>query len=141
MVFLGLFSAMGLAATLALLVWLTKGWIVPIYTATPEVAAIALGLLGWVSLYHLADASQTVSIFVLRSYRITVTPLLVYCSLLWGVGLWGGFQLAYHGIAGHAAMGSPIAFWMCAASALMLAAACFLVLLHRVTARAVRQGR
>ncbi|MEJ5030809.1 MATE family efflux transporter [Comamonas sp. MYb69] len=139
-VFLGLFSAMGLAATLSLLVWLAKGWIVPIYTATPEVAAIALGLLGWVSLYHLADASQTVSIFVLRSYRITVTPLLVYCSLLWGVGLWGGFQLAYHGIAGRPAMDSPIAFWMCAAYALVLAAACFLVLLHRVTKNAVRMS-
>lgn len=131
---------MGLAALLAALVWLTKSWIVPVYTQTPEVAAIAVALLAWVSLYHLADASQTVSIFVLRSYRITVAPLLVYCSLLWGVGLWGGFQLAYHGLAGRPAMGSPIAFWMCAAYALVLAAACFVLLLHRVTRNAVRHS-
>ena len=112
----------------------------PVYTHTPEVAAIAIGLLVWVSLYHLADATQTVSIFVLRSYRITFAPLVVYCSLLWGVGLWGGFQLAYQGLAGHAAMQSPIAFWMCAAVALVLAAACFVVLLYRVTTTAVQQA-
>jgi MATE family multidrug resistance protein len=37
-------------------------------------------------------------------------------------------------------MGSPIAFWMCAAYALVLAAACFVLLLHRVTRNAVRQS-
>ncbi len=135
--FMGLTTAMGLSVLLALVVFVAKPWIVPVYTHTPEVAAIALGLLAWVSLYHVADATQTVSIFVLRSYRITFAPLLVYCGLLWGVGLWGGFQLAYKGIAGHAAMQSPIAFWMCAAGALVLAAACFVALLYRVTTRAL----
>ena len=44
---------------------------------------------------------------------------------------------ARRGIEGHAAMQSPIAFWMCAAGALVLAAACFVALLYRVTTRAL----
>ena len=132
--FMGLAIAMLLALLLAAIVLAGRTWIVPIYTHTPEVAAIALTLLPWVCLYHLADATQTVSIFVLRSYRITLAPLLVYCSLLWGVGLWGGIRLAYRGAGGVAALQSPIAFWLCAAIGLLLAAACFVVLLHRVTA-------
>ena len=139
-VFMGLGTGVALALVLSTFVLIAKPWIVPVYTHTPEVAAIAIGLLVWVSLYHLADATQTVSIFVLRSYRITFAPLVVYCSLLWGVGLWGGFQLAYQGLAGHSAMQSPIAFWMCAAVALVLAAACFVVLLYRVTTTAVQQA-
>ncbi|MFG5779391.1 MATE family efflux transporter [Comamonas sp. J-3] len=138
--FMGLKAAIGLAAVLACGVWLGRSLIVPIYTHTPQVITIALPLLAWVSLYHLADATQTVSIFVLRSYRITFAPLIIYCSLLWGVGLWGGFQLAYHGIGSFAARQSPIAFWMCAAGALLLAAACFVLLLHLVTRKAVLRG-
>ena len=138
-VFMGLVTAIGLALLLSLGVLITKSWIVPIYTHTPEVTAIAVGLLAWVSLYHLADATQTVSIFVLRSYRITFAPLIVYCSLLWGLGLWGGFQLAYRGLGSIAAIHSPIAFWMCAAAALLLAAACFVALLYRVTKQAIQR--
>jgi hypothetical protein len=39
---------------------------------------------------------QTLCVFVLRSYRITVAPLVVYCVLLWGLGLGGGYLVAYH---------------------------------------------
>ena len=136
-VFMGLSSAMLLAALLSCAVFIGRYWIVPVYTHTPEVAAIAVGLLAWVSLYHLADATQTVSIFVLRSYRITFAPLVVYCGLLWGMGLWGGFQLAYKGLGSIGALHSPIAFWMCAASSLVLAAVCFVALLQQVTRKAV----
>lgn len=140
-VFMGLITAVALALALSGIVFIAKSWIVPIYTHTPEVAAIATGLLAWVSLYHLADATQTVSIFVLRSYRITFAPLIVYCGLLWGLGLWGGFQLAYQGLGSMPAMQSPVAFWMCAAGALLLAAACFVALLHRVTSKAVQSSQ
>ena len=139
-VFMGLSSAMLLAALLSCAVFIGRYWIVPVYTHTPEVAAIAVGLLAWVSLYHLADAAQTVSIFVLRSYRITFAPLVVYCGLLWGMGLWGGFQLTYKGLGSIAALHSPIAFWMCAAGSLVLAAICFVALLQQVTRKAVQRS-
>jgi hypothetical protein len=36
---------------------------------------------------------------LLRCYRITLVPLLIYGVLLWGVGLAGGYFLAYGGSA------------------------------------------
>ena len=42
------------------------------------------------------DATQALCVFVLRCYRVAVAPLVAYCVLLWGVGLAGGYALAYH---------------------------------------------
>ena len=64
------------------------------------------------AVYHLADALQTLCVFVLRCYRVTVMPLVLYCMLLWGVGLGGSYLLAYRGIGPWPAMQSPLAFWL-----------------------------
>ncbi|MDR2991926.1 MAG: MATE family efflux transporter, partial [Burkholderiaceae bacterium] len=93
-----------------------------IYSANPGVQAIAATLLLATAAYHLADEVQTLSVFVLRSYRITVLPLAIYCALLWGVGLAGGYALAYRGLGPWPALHSPLAFWLMAAIALILAA-------------------
>ena len=85
-----------LAATLSI----ARQPIASLYSTNAEVVALATSLLLWVAAYHVADALQTLCIFVLRSYRITLAPLLVYGVLLWGVGLYGGYRLAYHGLAG-----------------------------------------
>ena len=66
-----------------------------IYTADPGVVALTSALLLWVALYHASDSIQCVCIFLLRCWRVTVAPLIVYCSLLWGGGLAGGYWLAY----------------------------------------------
>lgn len=65
-----------------------------IYTADPGVVALTSALLLWVALYHASDSIQCVCIFLLRCWRVTVAPLIVYCSLLWGGGLAGGYWLA-----------------------------------------------
>lgn len=62
-----------------------------VYTADPGVIALTSALLLWVALYHAADSIQCVCIFLLRCWRVTVAPLVVYCSLLWGGGLGGGY--------------------------------------------------
>jgi MATE family multidrug resistance protein len=77
------------------------------------------------------DAVQTMCVFVLRCYRVTVAPLLIYCTLLWGVGLGGSYLLAYRGLGPFAAMQSPLAFWLMSAGALWLTAALFVALLWR----------
>ena len=46
---------------------------------------------------------QALCVFVLRCYRVAVAPLVAYCVLLWGVGLGGGYLLAYRGIGPWAA--------------------------------------
>nr|WP_145549486.1 MATE family efflux transporter [Variovorax boronicumulans] len=129
----GLALAAGMALLLAGAVALLRAPIATLYAGSPAVAAVAAGLLGWVALYHLADAVQAVCVFVLRSYRVTLAPLLVYGVLLWGVGLYGGQLLAYRGLGPWPALQSPAAFWIAGAAALGTTAAIFLVLLWRLT--------
>jgi MATE family multidrug resistance protein len=52
-------------------------------------------LLAWVALFHIADAAQTISAFVLRAYRIAVVPVIVYLVAVWGIGLGGGYVVAF----------------------------------------------
>ena len=117
---------------LAAIILIAKDWIPGFYTSDARVVALAAGLLGWVALYHLADAVQTLCVFVLRSYRITVAPLVVYCTLLWGAGLGGGYVLAYRPLAGQAALHTPTPFWAASALALGVTAALFAWMLRRV---------
>jgi MATE family multidrug resistance protein len=99
------------------------------------VASAAALWLGWVALYHLADALQAVCVFVLRCWRITLSPLLIYTALLWGLGLYGGYRLAYQGVGPWPAAPSVQSFWLASTVALGLVSVLFLVRL----ARAMRQ--
>ena len=98
----------------------------------PPVVALAATLLPWVALYHLFDAMQAVAVFILRSFGIATATLVIYGVLLWGVGLGGGYLLAYEGLPGFAPLQTPAAFWSAAAIALALTAAAFLMLLWRL---------
>jgi len=117
--------ALLIASAMALLRWQLAG----VYSANPAVIALGATLLLATSFYHLADAVQTLCVFVLRCYQVTVMPLILYCTLLWGVGLGGSYLLAYHGIGPWAAMQSPLAFWLMSAVALFITAVLFLLLL------------
>ncbi|RTQ37065.1 MATE family efflux transporter [Variovorax gossypii] len=101
-----------------------------VYSDNPAVIAMAGALLLAVALYHFADAVQTFCVFVLRCYRVTLAPLVIYCTMLWGVGLGGSYLLAYRGLGPWAAMQSPLAFWIMSAAALALTALLFGVLLR-----------
>lgn len=101
-----------------------------VYSDNPAVVALAATLLLVVAVYHLADALQTVCVFVLRCYRVTLAPLVIYCTMLWGIGLGGSYLLAYRGLGPWPAMQSPLAFWLMSAGALVMAAALFGALLH-----------
>jgi len=78
---------------------------------------------------------------VLRCFRVTVAPLLVYCVLLWGIGLGGGYWLAYEGLAGRPPTQAPATFWAAGAGALALTAAIFLVFMARAVRRPAPAGR
>lgn len=120
-----------LGASLGLAVWLGREWLAGLYTHDAEVAAMAAGLLGWIALYHLFDSIQCYCIFLLRSLRITVAPLLTYCVLLWGVGLGGGFYLAYQLPTLGPWQVGPKPFWVTSVLALALTAAIFIAILRR----------
>lgn len=118
----GLQWVLGLALVLALLVAAAHEVIAGIYAADrAAVVELAGGLLLWVAAYHLADATQAFCVFILRCYRIATAPLVVYCVMLWGVGLLGGYLLAYPRWVIQPGS-SPTDFWAMGALALWLAA-------------------
>jgi multidrug resistance protein, MATE family len=130
---LGLAMALILSACVAFGRWRIAG----IYSGNPEVVALAAGLLAWLAVYHIGDASQALCVFMLRCYRVAVAPLVAYCVLLWGVGLWGGYALAYQDVGPWTAQHSPGAFWAAGAVALGLLS----LILPAILWRAVRSYR
>jgi MATE family multidrug resistance protein len=128
---LGLLMAFVLAASLAM----GGGSIAAIYSRSAEVVVVAAGLLAWLAVYHVGDSAQVLCVFVLRCYRVAVAPLVAYCVLLWGVGLAGGYALAYHGVGPWTAQHSPAAFWAAGAVALALLSLILPVILWRAVRR------
>ena len=124
---LGLALALALAASVALGRWHIAGT----YSRNPDVVAVAAGLLAWLAVYHIGDATQALCVFVLRCYRVAVAPLVAYCVLLWGVGLIGGYALAYRQDGAWTISNSPAAFWAAATVALALLSLILPVILWR----------
>ncbi len=135
---LGLKLSLGLALACALAVAALHQPLARLYAGdNPPVVAMAAGLLVIVAAYHLFDAVQCVCVFLLRCFGVATAPVVVYSLLLWGLGLGGGYALAYQGLAGGAPMHSPAAFWLAATLALAVTAVAFIALLWRaVRARA-----
>ena len=119
----GLGLGCAVAAVLGGGVSLFDSAIVGLYTNDAAVAAAALPLIAWVALFHFADAAQTVAAFVLRAWRIALLPLAVYGLALWGIGLGGGFTLAFN-LTGQTPAGLQGArgFWVTTTVGLIVAA-------------------
>ena len=130
-VLLGLKLTVAISIVLAATLLIAKDVIAGFYSTNPVIVSTASTLLFWVAIYHLADGIQAVCAFLLRCYRITIAPLVLYCVLLWGFGLYGGYLLTYEGLPGLAAMPLPSTFWIASSIALWGVAGCFLVLLWR----------
>jgi len=126
------------ALLFALAMWGLRFQLAAVYSDKPAVIALAGALLLVVALYHFADALQTLCVFVLRCYRVTLAPLAIYCTLLWVVGLGGSYLLAYRGLGPWPAMQSPLAFWIMGAAALAVTALLFGALLRWTMAHRVR---
>ena len=113
------------------------------FSTDPSVVQAATVWLAWVALYHLADAVQAVCAYLLRCYRITLMPLLIYTALLWGVGLYGGYVLAYQGIdaAAWPMRASVDTFWMTSTAALALVSALFTVMVWHASRLTPQRGQ
>jgi MATE family multidrug resistance protein len=126
----GLRIQMPLSLVASLLLWGMSPVLVTLYSPDPTVQSLASRLLVWVALYHFFDGIQVMCAFILRSYRITFVPFLVYGICLWGLGLLGGHLLCFEGLAGLHAWQHVQAFWAMATAALVLAMLCLLALLN-----------
>jgi len=114
----GLLLAGGLSTVLGGVLWLAAGPVVFAYTSDPAVRLVALSLIGYIALYQFFDAVQTVAAYSLRGYKITFAPMLVHTVAFWGVGLFGGWWLAFRvpqpmGVEG---------FWLASLASLVVAA-------------------
>lgn len=115
------------AAAVGGVVAIAREPIVALYTSNPDAAAAALPLLVWVWFFHVGDALQTVAAHVLRAYQVATLPMIIYVVALWGVGIGGGYFLAF-GANGNGAVG----FWQAATAGLITAALFLSLLLKRV---------
>ncbi|WP_263770216.1 MATE family efflux transporter [Propionivibrio soli] len=102
----GMMIASVLAMISGVLLWLGKNPLVAAYTNDPAVRRVALSLIAYVAIYQVFDALQTVAAFALRGYKITLAPMVVHLVCFWGVGLGGGWWLAFGlpqpmGVAGY----------------------------------------
>ena len=136
----GLQIGVCLGAGVGALVYLLRHGVLRLYTDDAAVIAAALPLLAWVALFHTADAAQCVASFVLRAYRIATLPMLIFAVCLWGVGLGGGYVLAFDllGLTPEALRGAR-GFWMASTSGLVLAALALSGLLALVLRRQSRR--
>jgi MATE family multidrug resistance protein len=124
---MGIGLAIGAALLGAALLFMGREALAHAFSTDPRVVQAATVWLAWVALYHLADAVQAVCAYLLRCYRITMLPLVVYTALLWGVGLYGGYRLAYQGLdwAGWPMRASVDTFWITSTAALALVSVLF----------------
>lgn len=128
-------ASIALSATIFIARFHVASW----YSSNPEIIELASSLLLWVAIYHVADSTQAVSAFLLRCYRITLAPLAIYAVLLWGMGLWGGYQLTYHGLGGLPATQQARSFWIASTIAIALVALALISLLLRAVYRNQRR--
>jgi MATE family multidrug resistance protein len=137
----GLQMALVLAAAVGTLIFVLRHQVVHLYTGDAAVIAAALPLLAWVALFHTADAAQCVASFVLRAWRIATLPMFIFALSLWGVGLGGGYVLAFNltGMTPPALLGAR-GFWTASTAGLVLAALLLSGLLALVHRRQAREG-
>ena len=88
------------AALTVLAVWTLRGAIVGLYTRDAAVASMALTLIPYLATFHFFDAMQTVASFVLRAYKLAIAPTVIHAAALWGVGVLGGYLVAFGGLGG-----------------------------------------
>lgn len=130
----GLRMGMMLAAVVSLSVWLGRHAIVALYTDDTAVRGVALTLIGFVAIFHCFDAVQGISGFVLRAYKHAVAPMLIYTVSLWGIGLVGGWWIAFHAGFGHGPLGVE-GLWGAATVSLGIAAAVLVLWMLRISRR------
>jgi MATE family multidrug resistance protein len=123
----GLRLVLGLGLAGAVLLWIGRAPLARAYTDAPEVAAVSVSLLGLVAAYHVVDGLQCMLAFALRAWKVAVAPMAIFAVALWGVGLGGGYALAF-----ALGLGAP-GFWIAAVVALAIASAALGVLFARVS--------
>jgi MATE family multidrug resistance protein len=109
-----------------------------LYSADAGVVAKAAPLIALVAAFHLFDATNAVAANALRGYKKAVVPMIAFAVGLWGIGLGGGYLLAYTDHLGTA-MGAS-GFWSGAIIGMAVAALAVMAYFARVSRAALDAG-
>lgn len=111
------------ALALGTALFFTREGVVRLYTHDEVIVAAALPLLAWVALFHFVDAMQIASAFTLRAWRIATVPLVIYATSIWGLGVGGGYAVAFN-LSGNvpASLHGARGFWVMCTAGLAAAA-------------------
>lgn len=135
----GLQLGLAVALAMASALYLARGPVARLYTDDTAVLAVAMPLLAWLALFHVVDAVQAVASFVLRACRIVTLPLLVNAGAVGGIGLGGGWMLAFDST-GNVPLSwqGATGYWMAATAGLAVAGLALTLLMARALAAGVR---
>jgi MATE family multidrug resistance protein len=123
-----------LCIVIGISVWIFRIQLLELYDPPMEVKIFLLPLFLFIAFYQMFDALQVTAAFILRAYRVTFWPMVIYAGSLWGVGLGGGYLLGFD-VLGNTPqfLQGANGFWAANSISLGLAA-CLLLYLFRKTA-------
>jgi multidrug resistance protein, MATE family len=101
----GIALATLIACVYGTLVLVLRPHIIAAYTPNDAVIAAAMPLVLIIVFYHLFDALQISTAFILRAYKVTLVPTVIYALALWGIGLGGGYLLGFN-------VGGAVPLWL-----------------------------
>lgn len=135
----GIAVSMGLSTLAGVLVYVFRDSVVSIFTQDPQVIPVAASLIIFIAIYQIADAIQTTTAYALRAYKIAILPTILYAVSLWGIGLFGGYAIAFN-LTGNSpkALQSPAGFWFANSVSLAVVAMLLLVLFIYVSTQFIR---
>lgn len=124
-----------------LIVYLFRGHIAGIFSNDPKVVSVGTSLIIFISVYQIADAIQTTTAYVLRAYKIALLPTVLYAISLWGIGLFGGYAIAFN-LTNRTppSLQGPAGFWLANAVSLAFVALALLILFNYVSRQFIRRA-
>jgi MATE family multidrug resistance protein len=138
----GIVIAVAIACCYSVLLFVLRRLVISGYTPDPAVVVAAMPLVAIVTLYHIFDALQITTAFVLRAYKVAVVPTVIYAIALWGVGLGGGYLLGFDVIPSTPSwMTGARGFWIANSASLLIAGIGLAMYLVRISARWVQAAR
>jgi MATE family multidrug resistance protein len=125
----GILMGLIYAACSGSLIWLLAWPITGLYSSDMPVRELAAQLVLIAALFQFFDATQAVISGILRGYKITRGPMVIYVTAFWLCGIPLGYWLAFggFGLAGRGAQG----YWYALVVALMIASGLLLWLFRR----------
>ena len=77
-------------------VWIFQDELLDLYSPSVQVREMAKHLFLFIAFYQAVDALQVTVAFILRGYRVAFWPMCIYAISLWGIGLGGGYMMAFN---------------------------------------------